>query len=114
MLPMQEAQVQLLVGELRSHMLHGVAKKRKKKEILPHSLLRLAHSFLHILIFLDWLPPGDFGAEDGFCHRFSYLFLPCLDYPGLCSLPALTLSTFFPPFCLRTQELGGNRFQRVT
>ena len=27
--------------------------KRKKKEILPHSLLWLARSFLHILIFLD-------------------------------------------------------------
>ena len=30
-LPVQGAWVQSLVGELRSHMLHGVAKKKKKK-----------------------------------------------------------------------------------
>ena len=31
MLPMQGAQVQSLVGELRSHMLHGSVKKKKIK-----------------------------------------------------------------------------------
>ena len=30
---MQGAQVQSLIGELRTHMLHGVAKKKKKKQI---------------------------------------------------------------------------------
>ena len=29
---MKGAQVQVLVGELRSHMLHNVAKKKKKEE----------------------------------------------------------------------------------
>ena len=31
-LPVQGAWVQSLVGELRSHMLHGVAKKKKKRK----------------------------------------------------------------------------------
>ena len=33
MFPMQVAQVLSLIGELRSHMLHGEAKKKKKKEL---------------------------------------------------------------------------------
>ena len=32
---MQGAQVQLLVGELRSHMLHGAARKEKRKKSYP-------------------------------------------------------------------------------
>ena len=41
MLPVQGAQVQVLVGELRSHMLHGVAKKKKRViEMQYYALLK--------------------------------------------------------------------------
>ena len=56
MLSLQGAQVQSLVGELRSHMLHGVAKKKKNKNKLS-VIFYLCNIFFfpfgHILEIMD-------------------------------------------------------------
>ena len=54
MISLQGAQVQSLVGELRSHMLHGVAKKKHNKLSVIFYLCNIFFSpFGHILEIMD-------------------------------------------------------------
>ena len=62
MLPIQEAWVQSLVRELRSHMLRGMAKKLKKKKKTEWILKEYKMEF--IVLRLSWSKPG---AEGSIC-----------------------------------------------
>ena len=83
MLPLQRARVQSLVGELRSCMLHRVARKQKKKKKKRHEM---AQSFRG-LSESQW---------QGFCSRYPQPALPGCLWSAHLPWLLLILSAFLP------------------
>ena len=69
LLPMQRVQVRYLFGELRSHMLRGLAKKRKGPRILPLRGQPCWWPFVGLIpyVYLNWVVGRRFqmGAQAG-------------------------------------------------